>query len=104
MPEKSPLFLESANLRLPQKKYPFIRESGYESGIRFDREERGVSDILQRQVNGNHDIDNGCIMGMSGSALRVICYISKIGVEISRDTQVIITATGALITSIGRAG
>ena len=67
------------------EKYPFIRESGYERGIRFDREERGISNILQRQVNGNHDIDNGCIMGISGSALRVICCnISNIVAEISK--------------------
>ena len=38
MPEKLPLFQNFANSRLPLKNYPFLRESGYERGIRFDRE------------------------------------------------------------------
>ena len=38
MPEKLPLFLGFANSRLPLKNYPFLRESGYERGIRFYRE------------------------------------------------------------------
>ena len=38
MSEKLPLFLDFANSRLPLKKNPFLRESGYERGIGFDRE------------------------------------------------------------------
>ena len=38
MPEKLPLFLDFENSRLPVENYHFLRESGYERGIRFDRE------------------------------------------------------------------
>ena len=38
MPEKLPLFRDYANSRLPLKNHPFLRESGYERGIHFDRE------------------------------------------------------------------
>ena len=38
IPEKLPLFIDFANSRLSLKNYPFLRESGYERGTRFDRE------------------------------------------------------------------
>ena len=38
MSEKLPLFLNFANSCLPLKNYPFLRESGYERGIRFATE------------------------------------------------------------------
>ena len=44
------------------------------------------SDILYRHVNRNHNNDNGCIIGMFGSSLRMICNISNIGPEVSWDT------------------
>ena len=49
MPEKLPLFLDFANSRLPLKNYPFLRESGYERGIRFDRK-RGWGGRVQGSV------------------------------------------------------
>ena len=39
---KIPLFVDFANSRLPFESCPFFGESGYERGIRFDREGGGV--------------------------------------------------------------
>ena len=46
MTEKLPPFLDFANSRLPLKNYPFLRESGYERGIRFDREGAGITSTM----------------------------------------------------------